>query len=59
MHTPVYDAKHAEMLIKNSREPLVIGILQSTKRGDHNGKDKHRQTIFSRVNLRYKMLVKL
>ncbi|CAA92607.2 PDZ domain-containing protein [Caenorhabditis elegans] len=48
MHTPVYDAKHAEMLIKNSREPLVIGILQSTKRGDHNGKDKHRQTIFSR-----------
>ncbi|ULT95958.1 hypothetical protein L3Y34_004546 [Caenorhabditis briggsae] len=48
MHTPVYDAKHAELLIKNAREPLVIGILQSTKRGDQNGKDKSRPTIFSR-----------
>ncbi|CAL2040736.1 unnamed protein product [Caenorhabditis brenneri] len=48
MHTPVYDAKHAELLIKNAREPLVIGVLQSTKRGEHNGKDKSRPTIFSR-----------
>ncbi|CAI2350054.1 unnamed protein product [Caenorhabditis sp. 36 PRJEB53466] len=48
MNTPVYDAKHAELLIKNAREPLIIGILQSTKRGDHSGKDKQRPTIFSR-----------
>uniref|UniRef100_A0A8R1HTP7 PDZ domain-containing protein n=1 Tax=Caenorhabditis japonica TaxID=281687 RepID=A0A8R1HTP7_CAEJA len=49
MHTPVYDSKHAEMLIKNAREPLVIGILQSAKRSDHAGKDKQRPTIFSRL----------
>ncbi|CAB3409011.1 unnamed protein product [Caenorhabditis bovis] len=48
MYTPVYDAKHAEMLIKNACEPLVIGILQSNKKYDITSKDKQRTTIFSR-----------
>ncbi|CAI5447992.1 unnamed protein product [Caenorhabditis angaria] len=48
MHTPVYDAKHAELLIKNAREPLVIGLLQPVKRGDQSNKDKPRPKMFSR-----------
>ncbi|CAD6199708.1 unnamed protein product [Caenorhabditis auriculariae] len=49
MQTPVYDAKHAEQLIKNAREPLVIGVLQSTKRTENLNKDKQKATIFSKL----------
>lgn len=48
LHTPVYDAKHAELLIKNAREPLVIGVLQNSRNLQTNGKEKQKTTLFSK-----------
>uniref|UniRef100_A0A7I4YPR4 PDZ domain-containing protein n=1 Tax=Haemonchus contortus TaxID=6289 RepID=A0A7I4YPR4_HAECO len=50
-NVPVYDAKHAEQLIRCGSGQVVVGLLDGKKRPDPYGKDQSKQkvTLFSKI----------